>query len=70
MDTKRRSLMKAAALATASSLVVSNKTLGLPILSEDEQAASNAPATSDGLTWYWLPCSSGSLRWPRDGDCR
>jgi nitrate reductase (cytochrome) len=50
MDTQRRSLLKAAAMATAGSLVVSSKTMALPVLSD------NSLPDGDGLTWNKAPC--------------
>jgi nitrate reductase (cytochrome) len=50
MDTKRRSLLKAAAMAAAGSLVVSSKAPALPILADNDLPG------GDDLTWNKAPC--------------
>ena len=51
MDTKRRSLLKVAAMAAAGSLVTSSRSYALPIL-----ATENDLPGGDELTWNKAPC--------------
>jgi nitrate reductase (cytochrome) len=51
MDAERRSFLKSAAMAAASSLVVSDANVSLPVLS----AADNLP-DEDNVTWNKAPC--------------
>ena len=51
MDTKRRSILKAAAMAAAGSLVASSRSSALPILASD-----NDLPDGDDLTWNKAPC--------------
>lgn len=51
MDSKRRSFLKSAAMAAASSAVISDASLSLPVLRADDELPGG-----DDLTWNKAPC--------------